>query len=178
MSKPAVMKGTYADIRFMSGHKVARVSIDIPIEYSNEFLAMFGAPDRANPVWCAVARLAEPNAGEESGDVGKSETPKGVVGTQMPRAGSIPASRSLTRSQIAALKLNDEGFQIWLADKYPATWDDFYINRGMLSPEAADAVLKDRIGISSKKELDSDPVAADRFDRLLTDYDNRNHLRG
>jgi hypothetical protein len=28
--------------------------------------------------------------GEESGDVRKSETPQGGVGTQMPRSGSIP----------------------------------------------------------------------------------------
>ena len=84
---------------------------------------------------------------------------------------------TMSRSQRAALRLKSEAFQIWLAEKYPATWDDFYINQGMLSPEAADATLKDRLGIASKRDLDNDPVAASRFDSLLTDYDHRDMVR-
>ena len=55
MDKAAVMRGVYVDCKFMPGLKSARISIDLPIEHSNEFLRMFGAPDRASPVAVAIA---------------------------------------------------------------------------------------------------------------------------
>ncbi len=151
MTKPAVMQGSYVDLRFMPGLKVARVSIDIPIEHSNEFLRMFGAPDRASPVWCAVARLA---------------TPAEPSGAQAPER-SEP-KREYTRSQLAAIKCQDPVFASWIirldAPPYNAP------------ARTADTALKSWLGIGSKRELDSNPEKAANFDKLLASFDYRDRV--
>lgn len=144
-------------------------------------------PKPAEPLPSGAPAPPTNNAGEKSGDVGKSETPQGVVGTQMPRAGSIPASRSpapelsepvadkartpfreLPRSQQAALKSRDQDFETWLIERY---W------RGQTEPHDVDALLKDTLAVSSKRTLDLDHTAAARWDALLTDFDNRGYVR-
>lgn len=156
--KPAIMEATYVDAKFMPGLKVMRISLDLPIERSNEFLKLFGAPDRANPVWCAVARLQP-------------------VAEPLAEGAQAPATPEKKRSNIAAIKCKeDEAFQIWLAEKYPNTWDRFYL-QNPISSEAADSTLKEVLCIQSRKELDVPGPAAEAFDRLICSFDNRNYTR-
>lgn len=69
--------------------------------------------------------------------------------------------KSLTRSQVAALKLDDETFVGWLYDTY---------GKGVYGHNAPDALLKKLLNITSKRELDTNPEKAEAFDRLLADY--------
>lgn len=154
MTKAAITQGSYVDLRFMPGLKVARVSIDIPIEHSNEFLTMFGAPDRANPVWCAVARLQSgPSAQEPAGNVTPSAEGK-EQDTRRTRA---------DRVQMAGMKIRDPAFQEWLG-VHP-----------QVAPESrrdhADTLLKQRLGITTKRELGSPGPKADEWDKMLASFD-------
>lgn len=166
MSKAAVMQGVYVDCKFMPGLKSARIAIDIPIEHSNEFLRMFGAPDRANPVAVAIARL----------DVGALNAPpvpeKAVEPAKVEKA-ETKRFCDLPRSQQAALKLRDGSFVSWIRHRY---CDQFGLKRG--EDMDANRMLKVLLGIDSKRELDnpeSGAVAA--FDRLLTSFEFRDQVR-
>lgn len=164
MNKPAAIEGYYTDAKFMRGIKTLRLSIDVPIEYSNEFLRMFGAPDGVSPVRVAIARM------QDNGPDG------GIGGLAVPQPHAEPAKdqdrpRTYTRSQVAAMKCQDASFKAWLRGRaWPGmviTDDDF----------DADAALKDMLGITSKRELDTNPSRAKAWDALLTDFDMRDIAR-
>lgn len=75
----------------------------------------------------------------------------------------------LKRSAQAALKCQDAEFQFWL---------DISGDQTPESREAdANRKIKLLLGIQSKKELDTDRVAASRWDGMLADFDYRNQLR-
>jgi len=162
--KPAVISGVYVDCKFMPGLKSARIAIDIPIEHSNEFLRMFGAPDRASPVAVAIARL----------DVAALNAPT------VPEKAVEPAKvekAETKRSSRAYLMLRDAAFRSWLAHHVPGLWDDACGSRPGDEVEAADLTLKWMLNISSKTKLDADPEAAARFDALRTDFELRDLVR-
>jgi hypothetical protein len=167
MTKPSVVKGCYVDLRFMPGLKSARLSIDIPIEQSNEFLSMFGAPDRANPVWVAVARLQDaPSGANKENGPGPVVTP---VPLPHPAAQGQDKQRTYTRSQIAALKLRDAAFIGWFASNY--------VHHPVSRTEGYEPSFKAFLGIKSKSELDTPGPAQEAFDCLLATYDNREFIR-
>ncbi len=170
MNKPAAFLGTYTDLKFLSGLKVARVTLEIPIERSQEFIGMFGTPDKTNPAWCAIARM----------DVEALKAPP------VPEKPAEPApveKAKAKRSNLAAIMCKEnEAFQVWLAEKYPKVWDRFYYHEiggsdGNPSPAAANDTLKTVLGIKSKSELDTNPEAAARFDALRTDFELREFAR-
>jgi hypothetical protein len=168
MSKPAAFLGVYTDLKFLSGLKVARVTLEIPIERSQEFIGMFGTPNKADPAWCAIARM----------DV---EALKAPTVPEKPAEPAPVEKAKAKRSNLAAIMCKEnEAFQVWLAEKYPKVWDRFYyheIGGSDASPAAANDTLKTVLGIASKKELDTDPEAAARFDALRTDFELRDMVR-
>lgn len=176
MSKPAAFLGTYVDLKFLSGLKVARVTLEIPIERSQEFIGMFGTPNKADPAWCALARidvaaLNAPTVPEKAVEPAKVE--KAETGAVEPK----PKSRTRTASVMCK---ENTAFQIWLAETYPAIWDSHYLYEmggHHPTPLAANLTLKEVLGIASKKELDTDPLKAEAWDRMLTSFEHRHTVR-
>lgn len=165
MNKPAAFLGTYVDLKFLSGLKVARVTLEIPIERSQEFIGMFGTPNKADPAWCALARI----------DVAALNAPT------VPEKAVEPAKAEKAetkRSSRAYLMLRDVAFRDWLASKYLRAWRDENAKQPDVPAEyIADAVLKSALAIESKSKLDTDPEAAARFDALRTDFELRDLVR-
>lgn len=165
MSKPAAFLGTYTDLKFMSGLKVARVTLEIPIERSQEFIGMFGTPDKANPAWCAIALMNE-------------EALKAPSVPEKPVEPAKAEKAAPKRSNLAAILCKENaGFQMWLADLYPSRWDKHYNPADRTSADAADLTLKEVLGIESKSDLDKDPEAAAKFDALRTSFELREFAR-
>lgn len=183
MDKPAVIEGCYVDLKFMPGIKCARVSIDIPIEHSNAFLKMFDAPDRANPVPVAVARLATSTAEQSSSGLSRStengpgKSALAEPGVAIAEAQGQDKPRTYSRSQIAAMKCQDGDFQRWIIDpeEYGYLWKSDADAKQW--DVCADFWLKEKLGIKSKTELDTSPEKAEAFDRMLTSFDHRNQVR-
>lgn len=165
MSKPAAFLGTYVDLKFLSGLKVARVTLEIPIERSQEFIGMFGTPNKADPAWCALARI----------DVAALNAPSVPEKAVEP----APVERAKAKrwpSQIAALKCQEHTFQEWLFEtmghlhtQEPAAF--------LTDEDYADAILKEVLGITSKRELDTMPHKENEWNKLLASYDYRNQVR-
>lgn len=182
MIKPAAFFGSYVDAKFMRGLKVMRVSVDVPIEKSGEFIELFGVPDGANPVPVALARLVSAPSGAEGNGLGVSDAPA-AIGTHAEPAKDQDKPRTpfkdLPRSQQAAIKCQDPEFQKWVYstiiaprvvgepiaffDDEPAEWTN--------------QTIKSYLGIKSKTELDQEGPKALAFDRLITDFDLRNTVR-
>jgi hypothetical protein len=82
--------------------------------------------------------------------------------------------RKLTRSQKAALKCQDADFQEWFAATLPTS----YVGDGFNGDAVAcDYALKEKLGITSKRELDTDGHKAAAWDALITDFELRDFAR-
>lgn len=57
MSAPAIIQGTYSDLKFIKSRKVAQITVEIPIEAAQDFIDAFGTPNPASETWIALARL-------------------------------------------------------------------------------------------------------------------------
>lgn len=99
-----------------------------------------------------------------------------VIGAQAEPAQQKKHFRDMPRSQQAALKLQDADFASWLINQPLTVRQDLEvsINAGDGSHAAfSDALLKTLLSITSKRDLDSDPDAATRWDQMLASYDFR-----
>lgn len=108
MEQPRVIDATFSDWRTVKGRKMLQLIFEVPLEKQTEVLTMLGAPDPANPKWCAVAVL----------DLGRSSTEERRT-SNSDVAGSTPAVPakqrrpfdSLPLSQQAAIRCNDAEFR-------------------------------------------------------------------
>jgi hypothetical protein len=72
--RTAIIEGTYSDLRFVKGRKVAQMVVEVPLELAGKLVEAFGTPNPANPSWVAVARLNSPT--QRSEDQWKILSPK------------------------------------------------------------------------------------------------------
>lgn len=83
----------------------------------------------------------------------------------------VQKERTYTRSQRAAIMCQDREFSAWLRRLCERHRPGYSFDMD------TDAVLKVYLGVASKKELDTDPEAAARFDALRTDYELKDMVR-
>jgi hypothetical protein len=162
MSKPAVIRAEFTDYRPVKTRKTLILSFEIPAEEQGAAFAALGYPVMGSSIWVAIARLQE-GAGapvpEKPAEPAPVETPK--------RKRSI---RDFAPSQQAAMMCDANiDFRLWL------TGNEVAISR--LTAGLADRTLKTKLGISSKRELDSDPDKAAAWDRILTSFEHRHMVR-
>ncbi len=161
MTKPAATMGDYIDAKFMRGLKVTRLSIDIPIEESEQFFKMFGTPNGADPVKVVIARLAPPTAEPLSSGAPAPSTPPNVT--------PLKDTRTYSRSQMAAILCDDPAFQGW-ASTLPHNVER---RQHFDNSDFTRAILLEVLGITSRKELDTLPHKGELWDRIKTDFDVR-----
>lgn len=141
MSAPAAIQGSYADLKFIKGRKVAQVVVEIPIEASDAFLKAFGAPNPAAEVPVALARLM---AGE-------------------PEAAERPRRRmhDLPRAQQAGIMASDPVFQAFAKEMLKAF---------AKSEQGAAEAIRQWCGVTSRSQIEQSASASDAFDRLCDRY--------
>ena len=61
----AVFRAAYSNLTFVRSRKVASISLELPIEQADAFIAAFGSPNPAEEKWVAIARLVEQQAEEQ-----------------------------------------------------------------------------------------------------------------
>lgn len=83
--------------------------------------------------------------------------------------------RNMPRSQQAALKCRDLEFQKWLRDTNPKAYT--HVDPDWNEAKCCDHALKLSLVISSKKDLDELPCAAEDWDKIIATFDNRHHIR-
>lgn len=138
----AVIKATYSDWRPVKGRKVLQVIFEVPLEQQTEVLMMLGAPNPAEPAWCAIAKLAE---GE------RAEQP------------TNPERRRFTElapAQQAALACKAEAFQRYISEEYGCD----------RSEEAATICVREFCQVSSRSEIKPGTPAAQAWRNLYDAY--------
>lgn len=151
----------------LATRKQLQITLEVPSEYAAQALKMLGVGDPSGSQWFAVTRMnAQPKNGHPAG-----ESPA-VLAPHADQAKTDDKPRTYTRSQRAALMCQDPAFRMWIAKQDGTNVDSIALNHTW-----ADMSLKDLLGIKSKKELDTDPKAAARFDALRTDFELRDLVR-
>ncbi len=144
MTDRAAIAGVFADMKSVKTRSVVQMIVEIPIEQAEAVVQMFGYPKPGAEVPVAVARLkAKPSA-----EIVSDDTP--TLQKRQPRRWE-----DMPPSQAAALACQSLPFRQWLGATCAAT---------------ADEQLKLMLGISSKSELDTDPVAAEMWKAQLSSY--------
>lgn len=168
MIAAAIIRGVFVDLRTLPSRGIARVTVEIPIEAANDALAKLGGfPLPSETRWVAVALLA-PETDEPA--------PPSVPGPakQMPvePAATAPSMtvggrpwRDLKFAQQAGIMCSDSDFQAWLG--VPSD-----IDKASMAARAA-AFVRQRCGVTSRAELDTDPDAAERWIKISHDFFGR-----
>lgn len=157
---PAVVAGTFSDLKTVKSRGVVQLVIEVPIERGAEVVEAFGFPQPGAEIPVAVARLvAPPDTGSSNGRTADFDSAN-AGSTPAPVTTSSPADKrkwsELPLSQRAALLCSDALFRQF------AQVED--------TPDAAAAWLRHHCGVKSRADLNTDHEAAERFDRLSRDF--------
>lgn len=156
MASPAVIAGTFVDLRILASRSVARVTIEVPIERANEALAALGGfPVPGEARWVAVA-LLDPDAALPPAPPTRQviPPPHKPVQVKEPRRW-----REMKMAQQAGILSSEPEFQAWV---------------GAADEMAAARFIRERCGISSRAELDTNPLAAEQWLALSRAFFSRN----
>jgi hypothetical protein len=169
------IKATLHSYKSLATRKQLQITLEVPEEYASTALKMLGVADPSGTMWFGVTRLNENGRVDQSEDQGSSSAKV---------AGSSPAapatSRTLPRSQRAALKCKDAAFQVWIRDRYREKFGAIITFEPMSDehfPEVTDDMLKELLGIERKRELDVNGHKAAAWDALITDFEVRDLVR-
>lgn len=145
MTDKAAIAGVYSDLKPVKTRGVLQIVIEVPMERADEVTRAFGWPQQGESQWLAVARMANEPAPEPE-----------------PQPQDKPQRRfeEMPRSQQAALKCQDDDFQEWIGA------------RGRPEHRETDTIhhLRERLGVESRSQLDTNAEAAKRWDALLLRY--------
>lgn len=159
MPSPIAITADYVNLRFVQGRKVAQVVLEIPQELANKFIEGFGAPDAASPVKVAIARLLVGNGPDsliapdaEAQGPGKPRTPFDQLS---------PTTQS-------AIRCDDPAFQEWVGviEELRGTKD---------GTEIAKKHVHAKCMVMSRRELSTNPKAAELWARMNTSFEMRSY---
>lgn len=143
MADPAIILGTFADLKTVKTRSVVQLIVEVPIERGKQVVEAFGFPQPGAEVPVAVTRVKDATVAEQS----KAPKPK------------RPAERWEEMSPVkqAGIMCNDAAFQRWSCpvDK------TFAGTRNRILAHC---------GIGSRKELNSNPEAAGRWSAMLDQF--------
>lgn len=139
----AAFQGDYCDLKFVKSRKVAQITVEIPIEQAAAFVAAFGAPNPAEGVPVALARL-------QSG----GSRPEPVK--ERKKWSDLPCS------QQAAIRCGEPAFWRFIAETSSA--------KTVNSAEGAAQYLRLNCGVESRADLDKDIEAAEIWREIERDY--------
>jgi hypothetical protein len=159
----AVTAGCFSDFKLVKTRKVAQFVIELPLERADEALELLGGlprPDRE--VWVAIARLkSDPFTNPAPPDTEPEPVAAPEEQKERRRITELPFS------QRAAMLVQDRLFIDFLRDRHADAVTAIEATNWTIAPqEVADQVLKGLLGIQSKRDLNTDHDAAERFDRL------------
>lgn len=149
---PAAISAQLVDVRNVSSHKCVRLEIHVPAEQAGLVMAAFGWPTMADPVPVALARLV--TAPEP---IAKPEAPKE----------RRPFSE-LPYSQQAAMRCHEPDFERFLYQRAGA--DGVLEIEGPPNNDPIAAHVRFLCGVTSRKELDTRPLAAKRWREIEAEY--------
>lgn len=145
MSAPAVVAGSYCDLKTIRTRQVLQMIIEIPLEQGEQLIDAFGFPNPGAEIRVAVARLVDPTP-TPAKQSDKSEAAKAAYNAKS------EGEQAVVR---AALLARDPRFQVYA--------------KASNETEAAD-YIRHRCVIDSRREIATSSVALDWFLTMETEY--------
>lgn len=143
----AIIRGNYSDLKAVKTRSVVQIIIEVPIEQGEAVVKAFGFPQPGNEIPVAIARMTPDN-----NDTEKPEPAKRHFG-------------DMPRSQQAGMLCSDPTFQNWLLGL------SLFTKSTEIERVARTAnILRGRLGIKSRCELDSDDEGAEKWDSMVVEY--------
>lgn len=149
-----LLQATYHDLKTVKTRGQVQIVLEMPIEALTDVVRLLGAPVPGNEVWVAVARLNL---------AAKAEEAPAQIEHANDDAEDEPHKPPRPLSQVAGMLCNTPTFQQFICEQ-SEDWD-----HRPTSVEAADW-LRANCGINSRTELNTHPVAAERFRKIRADY--------
>jgi len=143
--KAAAFSGDYCDLKFVKTRKVAQITIEIPIEQAAAFVASFGAPDPAQGVPVALARLNAPASQEQT----------------EPPVKDRKAWADLPCSQQAAIRCGEGAFQKFMSE---------YNVGQVFDAETCAQAVRNVTGCNSRSELNEYGPKQDIWREIEAEY--------
>ena len=143
------IKATLHSYKSLATRKQLQITLEVPEEYAEGALRMLGVADPSGVRWFAVTRIV--------GD-----------------APAAPEKRERKRSEMAALMCEDLAFVDWLSETQTHDMEE---KRFLTEADFGDALLKEVLGITSKRELDTLPHKGEAWDKLWTSYRVKDQVR-
>ncbi len=151
MTDAIAITGTYADFKLIKTRKVAQMVIEIPVESAQAVIEKFGIPQPHQERWVAVALL------NSSPEGSPTASPPEVAAPHPP---AEPERAERTRPTPLATKIamlcQDRQFQKWL---------------GVDSTDRAAVLVRQRCGVKSRSEIESNPEARTLWSQLHTEFE-------
>lgn len=141
MSDAAIIRATFSEWRMVKGRKVLQIICEVPLEAQDHVWQALGSPIPDSETWVAIARLRDGNAPQIE-----------------------PPGKSGSLAQQAGILCNEVAFRRWLAETAPVD------GIAVFDLDMAADELRERCGVSSRRELDTDEAAAQRFRDMRSDY--------
>lgn len=161
MTDLAVIRATFSDWRTVKGRKQLQLIFEVPLEQQKEVLSRLGAPDSANPLWCAIA-LLDPDAPAPA-MVEAAAMHKKLVSLQASERGKETYRQKDAMEQAAiraCILCDDLKFKLWASKQIPPG-SDF--------PDATEW-LRRRLGVKSRNEISGNDRAFQAFLALETQF--------
>lgn len=152
-----VLKAQYADLKTVKTRSSVQIILEMPIEALGDVVGLLGAPLPGGSVWVAVARLRE---------VQEASAPEQIDGPEPANMIEPPANDDRTPrplSQVSAILCGIVAFRRYL-------FEAFNLGAIPTKDEAAD-IVREKCGVRSRSELDTDEAAASNFRHLRNGYD-------
>lgn len=153
MTDAAIIQATFSEWRMVKGRKVLQLVCEVPLEAQETVLRALGTPGVETDNWVAIARLNLTAKAEEPAQIEHANDDMEDEPGKPPRP----------LSQVAGMLCNTPTFQQFIREKSDG-WD-----HRPTSLEAADW-LRAVCGIQSRSELNTHPVATERFKKIRADY--------
>ncbi len=153
MADAAIIQAEYVEWKMVKTRKALQLIFEVPLEHQAKVQAALGTPmpDTSSPV--AIARLDLSAAQQEPAQIEHANDD----------ADDEPHKPPRPLSQVAGMLCNTPTFQQFICEQSEG-WD-----HRPTSVEAADW-LRANCGINSRTELNTHPVAAERFRKIRADY--------
>jgi hypothetical protein len=149
-----VLKAQYADLKTVKTRSSVQIILEMPIEALGDVVELLGAPLPGGSVWVAVARLrGDPDAIEQEPEAHQIEGPANDDADRPPRP----------LSQVAAILCNIVAFRRFIHEK-----GGFEV---VPSVDEAATWVREKCGVQSRREFDTDSAAASNFRRIRAEYD-------
>jgi hypothetical protein len=177
--QPAILMGHFAFFKVNQTRGTAQIIVEVPSSRANEVLATLGGfpdPEKPKPVSVglfdpkkvsvAASKVIEAlQSTEEQPFADPDPTPPQDKPAKKHREPVVFAA--LPRASQAAIRCQEPPFWRFLEERSSVFWGQ---RQTVTTKAAADFVLKELLGIQSKKELDESVTCSEAWDKIEDDF--------